>query len=117
MSRSSDDEAPPTTIGYAPSLPPDSPVGASPPETTAAPRPASIMPAKKTRLHVGESDTGVRAIAASIGEALAEILRDRATVRPADVSRRRREEMSQWRREQGARERSDHTQYEDPDGE
>jgi hypothetical protein len=64
-----------------------------------------------------ESDTGVRAIAASIGEAVAEILRVRATVSPADVSRRRGKEMIQWRRERGAQERSDHTQYEDLDGE
>jgi len=35
----------------------------------------------------------------------------------ADVSRRRGKEMMQWRREQGARERSDHTQCEDQDGE
>jgi hypothetical protein len=74
------------------------------------------MPGKKW-FRFEESDTGVREIAANIGDAVAEVLRRRATVGPADVSRRRGKEMSQWRRERGAHERSDHTQYEDLDGE
>ena len=66
---------------------------------------------------IEEGDTGVRRFARRIATALAEILQGRASLDPADVSRRRGKEMRQWRREQGARERSDPTQYEDQDGE
>src|SRR5579863_4572790 len=105
MSRSSDDEGPPTTIGYAPSLPGDWPVVASSPERAPAPRATSIVSDEKTvpdkeTFRVSESDTGVRWIAKRIGEAVAEILRGRATVAPADVSPRPRKELETWRDEE-----------------
>jgi hypothetical protein len=71
-----------------------------------------------TRITLEVSD--LRQLAAALAPYLLEEL---ALVLPAgkiplaDVSRRRGKEMNQWRREQGARERSDHTQYEDQDGE
>jgi hypothetical protein len=97
-------------------LPADSPVIAWPDEAPATAGRASNVSVKKAP-QKEEIDTDVRWIAARIVEEAAEIVRERATVAPADVSRRRGKEMSQWRRERGAQERSDHTQYEDLDGE
>jgi hypothetical protein len=104
MSRSSDDEGPPTTIGYAPSLPSDWPVVAASPERRPAPRATSIVSDRKTvpdrkTFRIEESDTGVRWIANRISEAVAEIVRERATVLPADVSPRPRKEEGKWRSE------------------
>src|SRR6266540_792627 len=57
----------------------------------------------KNRFHFDETDTGVLRIAASIGEAVAEILRGHATVVPADVSPRRgSKEDEKWRSEERA---------------
>jgi len=108
MSRSSDDEGPPTTIGYAPALQADSREVAAPPEITAAPGRAVATTGKAT-FRVAESDLGVRWIAKRIDEAVAEILRGRATVFPADVSPRPRKEMDPWREEANPSERSDRT--------
>ena len=85
------------------------------PGTSEACEPASRADAGRSLLE--ESDTGVHRFVVRVATALAEILQGRANFLPADVSRRRGKEMRQWRREQGARERSDPTQYEDQDGE
>jgi hypothetical protein len=66
----------------------------------------------KDRFHFEETDTGVRRIAARIGEAVAEILRGHATVLPADVSPRPRKEMETWRSEVEGNGSSDPTRLE-----
>jgi hypothetical protein len=102
MSRSSVDDDGDTTIGYAPSSPADAAELGSSREKAAVSLRAPTVPAKKI-FHIEESDTGVRWIATRIGEAVAEILRGRATVSPADVSPRRgRKESDSWRSEEGA---------------
>ena len=98
MSRSSVDDDGDTTIGYAPSSPADAAEIGSSREKPAAPVRAPIVPAKK-RFQFEESDTGVRWIATRIGEAVADILRGRATVSAADVSPRPRKEEEKWRSE------------------
>jgi hypothetical protein len=102
MSRSSDDEGPPTSIGYARSLPADSAEIASSRQKAEAPVRAPVVPSKKI-FHIEESDTGVREIAASIGDAVAGVLRGRANVTGADdLLRRGRKENGTWRSEEGA---------------
>lgn len=66
----------------------------------------------KDRFHFEETDTGVRRIAARIGEAVAEMLRGHATVLPADVSPRPRREKEQWRSEVEGNGSSDPTRSE-----
>lgn len=65
--------------------------------------------AEKEIFRLEESDTGVQRIAARIGQAVADILRGRATVFPADVSPRPRKEKDSWREESNPREFSDRT--------
>lgn len=65
---------------------------------------------------VAELQRFAQLLAPLLAEELA-LVRPTSKISLADVSRRRGKEMMQWRREQGARERSDHTQYEDQDGE
>ena len=72
----------------------------------------------ETRLTLSAAD--LRRFAAALAPLIAEelaLIFPASKIPLADVSRRRGKEMRQWRREQGARERSDHMQYEDPDGE
>ena len=99
MSRSSVDDDGDTTIGYAPSSPADAAELGSSREKAAVSLRAPTVPATEI-FHIEESDTGVRWIATRIGEAVAEILRGRATVAPADVSPRPRREKEKWRSEE-----------------
>jgi hypothetical protein len=86
-------------IGYAPSLQDDSREVASPPNIAAALAPTAAPSGMKT-LRILSSDTGERWIARRFDEALAELLRERATVAPADVSPRPRKERQTWRSEE-----------------
>jgi hypothetical protein len=89
------------------------------------PRPSRNIPANDngrvviaTRITLDDVDLRhlAMALAPFLIEELALVL-PASKIPLADVPRRRGKEMSQWRRELGARERSDHTQYEDHDGE
>jgi hypothetical protein len=67
---------------------------------------------EKKTFRIADGDSGVRWIATRIGEAVAEILRERATVAPADVSPRPRRER-EWRSEVEGNGSSDPTLSED----
>ena len=87
------------------------------PDETAITQIAAGAGEQKAALGLTELRRLARLLAPILAHELTLVLPAGANIPPADVSRRRGKEMRKWRREQGADECSDPTQYEDQDGE